>query len=394
MPPGRHKRLIRIAYPISSLRIGGAELRAMSLVECLPKDRFEVHFVSLLGEGPLDDRGRAAGAHVHHLGHGPLSFSSLPVRVLGRSGKLLEYARLARRLQFDIVDGWLYPTDVLAATLRWFTGTPVVVSGRATLLPRRAFGPLSPHIDRLVNRRVDAIVANSQAVADAYRGQAGIDPHKLHVIRNGVTPVVPVSDERRAELRRELGAGPSDLLVGSVGMLREVKRHSLLLDAFAKVAATRPEMRLAIIGEGRMRAELEGQVADLGLAGRVVLPGAVVDVRPLFDAFDIVASASRIEGMPNALLEAAAAGRPVVTTAAGGAVEVVSDGVTGIVTPVEDEAALAAALDAVAASAELRSRFGAAAREHVAAAFGMDRFVQEWCDLYEGLARDRGVTTD
>ena len=390
---GHDRKRIRIAYPLSSLRVGGAELRALSLVERLPRDRFDVHFISLLGAGPLDERGYAAGAHVHYVGDGALSASSLPVRAVGRAAKLARYASLARRLRFDIIDAWLYPTDVFVAMGRQATRTPIVITGRADLLPRRAFGPSSGRIDRMVNRRVDAIVANSDAVAAANMGQHGVEPAKLHVIRNGVEPSARISDAERRRLRAELGATDDSVLVGSVGMLRDVKRHSLLIDAFASVAPTRSDVRLAIIGEGPMRAELERQIEQLGLSSQVVLHGVVIDVRPMFDAFDVVALSSRSEGMPNVLLEAAAAGKPIVTTAAGGAVEVVRDGVTGMVVPVEDQVALSSALAQIISDPELRERFGSAAGQHVAAVFGMERFVKEWCDLYEGLAVAKGLVS-
>ena len=193
------------------------------------------------------------------------------------------------------------------------------------------------------------------------------------------------------EIRSELGAGDGDLLIGSVGNLRDVKRHSLLIDASPIWPGSRPHLRLAIIGEGPLREGLERQVHVLGLDTRVRLPGAIADVRPLFDAFDVVAMSSRSEGMPNALLEGGAAGKPIVTTAAGGAVEAVVDGATGFVVPVEDRAALSNALARLIADPQLRLQYGSAAREFVKTGFGMDRFVAEWGALYERLAIARGL---
>jgi glycosyltransferase involved in cell wall biosynthesis len=388
---GSPRRVLRVAYPLGGLRIGGAEGRVLSLAERLPRDRFEVHFMSLIGEGPLDERGRAAGAQIHHLGARALGEAPLRERAIGRVGKMARYAQLARREHFDIIDAWLYPTDVFAALGRFVTRTPIVMSGRADLLPRRAFGPLSASMDHVVNRLVDAIVANSQAVAKANVGRAGVSTSILRVIRNGVEPVDPISPAERRRLRQELGAADEDVLIGSVGRLSDVKRHALLIDAFADLARDRSGVRLAIIGEGTTRASLEQQVARLGLSSLVRLPGATTNVRPLFDAFDLVALSSSSEGMPNALLEAAAAGRPIVTTAAGGAVEVVLHGKTGLVVPVEDRAALTAGLATLVADEELRRRFGPAAREHVLKEFGMDRFVREWCTLYEEIARSKGL---
>jgi glycosyltransferase involved in cell wall biosynthesis len=385
------RRVLHIAYPFAGLRIGGAEMRVLSLVERLPRDRFEVHFLSLIGEGPLDERGRAAGARIHHLGDRALGETPLPMRALGRLGKLARYARLARQARFDIIDAWLYPTDVFAALGRILTRTPIVMAGRADLLPRQAFGPFSPAVDHVVNRLVDAIVANSEAVAAANLGRPGVDAARLRIVRNGVELVDPVSEPERRRLRRELGAGEGELLIGSVGRLSEVKRHGLLLDAFADLARQRTDVRLAIVGDGPDRSDLERHVERLGLGSLVRLPGAIRDIRPVFEAFDVVALSSISEGMPNALLEAAAASRAIVTTAAGGAVEVVLDGQTGLVVPVEDRVALASALERLLSDEALRGRLGTAGRAHVVSRFGMDRFVREWIALYEELAVAKGL---
>ncbi len=391
MSTGHERRPLRLAFPISSLRIGGAELRALGLAERLPRDRFAVDFLSFAGVGPFDERARVAGARVHHLGSNRLSTSPLPVRAVGRLGKLARYATLARGFHYDIINAWLYPMDVLAVLGRPVTGTPIIISGRFDLLPRNAFGPLSARIDAIVNPQVDAIVANSEAVASIDRGRNGVDPLKLHVIRNGVEPVEPLTPNERRKVRAELGAGDGDLLIGSVGNLREVKRQGVLIDAFADLVQARSRLRLVIVGEGPMREALERQIDRLGLGSRVVLPGAIADVRPLFDAFDVVASSSESEGLPNALLEGASASKSIVTTAAGGAVEAVIDAVTGFVVPVGDRHALSDALATLSSDAQLRERFGSAGREYMEAAFGMDRYIREWSDLYEQLAVAKGL---
>jgi glycosyltransferase involved in cell wall biosynthesis len=271
------------------------------------------------------------------------------------------------------------------------TRTPVIIAGRFNQAPRDAFGPLSPMVDAIVNARVDAIVANSEVLAAQERGRRGVEPGKLHVIRNGVEVVARLPPDQRRRVRRELGADDDDILIGSVGNLRDVKRHGLLIDAFADLARSRPQIRLVIIGEGPLRESLERQVHHLGLGTRVLLPGAIPNVGPSFDAFDVVALSSRSEGLPNALLEGAAAGRPIVTTAAGGAVEAVADGVTGFVVPVEDRDALAGALARLISDRQLRQQYGSAAREYIKAHFGMDRFVREWSALYERLAVAKGL---
>ena len=170
-----------------------------------------------------------------------------------------------------------------------------------------------------------------------------------------------------------------------------MKRHDLLLEAFAAIADARQAMRLVLVGDGPLRPALERKVRDLGLETRVRLHGSELEPEPLYAAFDIAVQASSREGLPNALLEAGAAGLPMVATAAGGSGEIVLDGRTGLLIPVDDGAALAGGLHRLASDPGLRERLGHAAREHVATTFGMDRFVAEFARLYEDEAASRKV---
>lgn len=391
MPHDPRPRPLRLAFPFTRLQVGGSELRALRLAERLPRECFQSTFISSSGGGDLDRRLAATGARVKYVGERPLAKASMPVRTFGRLAKVARATADARAAGYDITNAWIYPSDVLAVFSQRLTGVPVIVAGRFNQQPRDAFGPFSARIDRIVNARVDAIVSNSEVVAAQERGRPGYDPEKVHVIRTGVEIPPPLAPDERRRVRHDLGAGQDDVLVGAVGNLREVKRHDLLLDAFAEVAGGLPGLRLAVVGEGPLRESLTQQVRRLGLESSVRLPG-VIDARQVLDAFDIVVLSSDSEGLPNALLEAAAAGKPIATTAAGGAVEVVVDGLNGLVVPVGDRAALARALSTLASDEQLRRRFGEASRERMESHFGMDRFAQEWAALYERLARAKGIT--
>jgi glycosyltransferase involved in cell wall biosynthesis len=123
----------------------------------------------------------------------------------------------------------------------------------------------------------------------------------------------------------------------------------------------------------------------------VRLHGSELNPEPLYAAFDITVQASSREGLPNALLEAGGAGRAIVATAAGGSGEIVLDGQTGLLVPAGDCVALVDALGRLVSDPGLRARLGNAAREHVTATFGMDRFVAEFAQLYEEMAASKHV---
>ena len=382
-------RPLRVAHVVTALVPGGAQRQELALAEGLPRDRFRVDFLAIGGPGEYDDRARAAGATVHYVGMRPVPGESMVARYRRRVATVLNYLRAVRRGRYDIVDAWLYPDDVRSVSLRFLTGTPIVMSGRRNIQAHTRLGPLAGTVDRVVGRLTDAVVANSAAVATFAVTSHHTDPSKIRIIRNGVELVEPVSDAERHEWRQRIGARDDEFVIGCVGSYRHIKRQALLIDAFARLSPDRPNLRLVIVGEGEQRPALERQIEALGVQDRVRLHGNEVEPGTMYAAFDLVAQASMSEGLPNVLLEAAAAGRPIVATDAGGSREIVIDGQTGLLVPIEDLDALTAALGRAIDDRDLRDRLGAAARRHVETTFAMRRFVKEYGDLYEELAASR-----
>ena len=317
----------RIAYLPPLLRPAGAERQMLLLAERLPKDRFRVDFLAMSGAGPYDERARAAGAGLTYLGTPPRAGASVPERLAGRAAKTARYLRAARAGRYDVIDAWLYPVDVMAVLARVVTRTPVVVTGRYNL---RDFSPPMSRPERWLNdqanRMVDAVVANSDAVAEDTRRHESIDEGKLRVIRNGVEPIAPLTAAEIAAGRRSLGVGDDEILFGCVANLHPVKRHDLLIDAFAVLRRDGLPVRLVMLGGGPLLPDLQRRIDDAGLQDVARLLGSVPDPKPMLGLFDVVVQTSRSEGLPNALLEAAAAARPIVATAAGGSGEIVVDG--------------------------------------------------------------------
>jgi len=384
-------RPLRVAHVIASLMPAGAELQELALAERLPRDRFRIDFLAVAGAGEYDDRARSAGCRVVHIGVRAQAGESMLTAQRRRNRMAFHYARAVLRGGYDIVDAWLYPADVLAALGRVVTRTPIVISGRRNIQPHDRFGPLAGTVDRLVDRLTDVVVANSAAAAKFAVRSHHTDPSKLRIINNGVELIDLLSATERSAWRRKIGASDDEFVIGCVGNYRDIKRHALLIDAFATLARDRPNLRLVLVGEGEMRPDLERQIKALGLERRIRLHGTELDPRPMYGAFDVVAQSSMSEGLPNVLLEAAGAGRPIVATAAGGSSEIVIDGETGLLVPIEGLEALTGALRRAIQDPDLRRRIGAAARVHVDAKFGMARYVREFADLYEELAESKGL---
>jgi glycosyltransferase involved in cell wall biosynthesis len=378
-------RRLRVAYLPASLRPGGAERQMMALAERLPRDRFQVDFLAIVGHGSYDDRAVASGARVQALGVPSGPGESVVRKGIKRISKIQQYIQTVRKARYDVVDAWLYPSDVMAAFARPLTRTPVVIAGRRNVDPRNQFGIAERAVGAVTNRLTDMVVANSAAAAALAVETQGVAEDKIRVIRNGVIVPERASATERAVRRQELGATDDEILIGCVANYRDVKGLDGVISAVAGLIGEGLPLRLELIGDGDLRPQLERQIRELGLERQICLHGAVLDVEPFYPAFDVVVQGSLREGLPNVLLEAGASARAIVATAAGGSPEIVIDGQTGLLVPVNDLAALAAAISRVANDATLRHQLGEGAREHITAAFGMDRFVTEFATLYEML---------
>ena len=171
-------------------------------------------------------------------------------------------------------------------------------------------------------------------------------------------------------------------LVGNVARLAPQKDHATLLDAFARVREVRPDARLALVGDGESRAELEARAERLGIAHNVLFTGARDDVPDVLASFDVFAFPSLFEGLCLAVIEAQAAGVPVVATPVGGIRETVVDGETGLLVPTRDPQALAAAILRLLDDRELSARLAAEAQRRVRDRFSEQRMVEETLALY------------
>jgi glycosyltransferase involved in cell wall biosynthesis len=220
----------------------------------------------------------------------------------------------------------------------------------------------------------------------------GVPRRKLHLLGNGIdlARFAPgrVSDERRAALRTEMGAGPDDVVCGAVGRLVWEKGYRELFTAAAALRERRPELKIVIVGEtDHDKADAVTQ-ADIDAASResgVRFLGHRDDVEDLYAAFDFYVLASHREGFPRSAMEAAAMGLPIVATDIRGCRQVVDDGRTGVLVGRRDAASLTAAIDRLGADADLRARLGAAAREKARAEFDQQRVIDITLGVYDEL---------
>lgn len=245
-------------------------------------------------------------------------------------------------------------------------------------------------VERLLASQSDAVVAISPLqAADLTRRYRIANSRKVHVIPLGLDLSAFEASADRAGARTSFGFESHDVVLGFVGRLVPIKAPGLLLQAFARARTRDRRLRLLIAGDGELRPWLEAQAASLGISADVRFIGWSDDLPRLYAAFDAVVLTSVNEGTPVALIEAAAAGLPVVSTAVGGVADVVTHGRHGWLTPPADANALADAFVDLAASAERRADMGGAFRREVLPRFNPERLAADLHRLYERCLRER-----
>jgi glycosyltransferase involved in cell wall biosynthesis len=236
---------------------------------------------------------------------------------------------------------------------------------------------LGGYYDLRYYRHCDHLIANTRDIA-AYLAREGWPGERTHYLPNFVTP------EKAAPVPRAAFGTPDDAkLALALGRLHANKAFDVLLEAMARL----PRIHLWLAGEGELRDALEQRAARLGLAGRVRFLGWREDVAALLATADFLVCPSRHEPLGNVIIEAWAAGVPVVAAASEGPSALITDETSGLLVPVDDAAALAGAMDRLAGDESLRARLIAGGRAAQAAEFGETRVVSLYRDFFDKVAR-------
>lgn len=376
---------MRIAHVVETLQVGGAEQMVVALARLQRERGHEVAIACLFGEGPLAARAREAGIELTDCGK--------------RAGLDLAAAMRLRR--------WLRKRrpEVLHThnpVPHYYSAAAAAGLGISTLLNTRHGMGASGQTDR--RERLyrwamgvsDFGVAVCRAACERFVAQEVIPAGKAVTVPNGIDLARTKlrSTEARAHLLRSLGVNGNPFVFGSVGRLNALKDQLTMLRAFARLLRADASVGdpagpgggtvLVIAGEGEERPALEREIAALTLHGHVFLLGQRDDVPELLAGMDAFVLSSRTEGYSLALVEAAAAGLPIVATDVGGNAEIVQEGVTGRLVPPGDPQALAQAMSELASSEATLARMGAAAREWAMEHGSLETMYSEYLRLYRG----------
>jgi glycosyltransferase involved in cell wall biosynthesis len=365
--------LIRVLHVVSDFRSGGAERVAANLLRTSDPEQFDVAAITLRGPfGSAQER--------------ELAEDGIPVWYMGKDKGfdplvLARVTRTIRHFQPQVLHTHTYPLRY-AFPYMLFRRIPAMVHTVHNLADKEIewYGRW---VHRLAFRRGVLPVAIAREVADSIRRVYGIDDFPL--IPNGI----PVEKFRRPSIDREgwrnkEGFAPTDILFVCVALLRPQKNPTLLVEAYHRALASEPRAHLLFAGQGTLRPKLERQISALGLRERVHLLGQRSDIPEILNAADVFVLSSDYEGNPLAVLEAMAAGKPVISTAVGGVPELVEGG-CGLLVPPRDAQALSKAMRYMLESPEARKSMGEASARRAVERFDLRVMTEAYEDLYKEL---------
>jgi glycosyltransferase involved in cell wall biosynthesis len=289
---------------------------------------------------------------------------------------------MLKRLRPDVVMTMLDFADTLGRPAAQLAGCRSLVT---SIRARNLAKPLWRRwFDRKTILWAEKVVFNSRSIVEYARQNEGVHPGQVVVIPNGVDDLRPRSGALRSQYRQRLSLPPETLLLGSVARLNHQKNLALLLRAAKKLPANR-RWKILLVGDGPERSRLLSLGQKLGLADRLIWLGARHDIEGWLGAMDIFVHTANFEGMPNAVMEAMAAGLPVVASAVDGTCELIEDGVSGYLVSPGDVNAFAQRIRQLMENPDLARRLGEKAHSDVLERFDLPRMIRGYDQLFRSL---------
>jgi glycosyltransferase involved in cell wall biosynthesis len=399
----RQKRVLMIA---PGLARGGSERQMLATAAGLLRRGYEAeifYFAGVAGEPDFIDEFSQLGIKCQHpfeLGdfivggdsvediHGLRQFAQLVdhLDIVPLGGAL---ARAIREFRPEIVHCWSDLANVVGGLVATNVGVPAVVLGQRNVPAFRYVDGVAPYVClgayRLLAQNSNIVMLNNSLVGlTKYMRWLNVSNDKIRLIYNGFLPgSFHIRKGSEAKLcRRHLGLTDNARVIGTVMRFAPEKDPYLWLDTAAAIAAARPDTRFVLAGYGNLGQQIERRIETLGLADRCILPGAAKDVGLIYGALDVLLLTSRFEGTPNVLIEAQAAGIPVVAPDVGGTSEALLNGVTGILVGNRRASSLASAVLEILEDPGWRERAATQGPAFVSKKFGHQRMIDDTIAAY------------
>lgn len=368
---------MKILHIIPTLGVGGAERQLVKLLPRMDRKRFEQTVCYYTPSENFERILNAAGIRT-------IFFDkfSMPVRRF--------FSRLrgtVREVGPDIVHTWLYSANFWGRLCALSCGVTALVASDRSVADRCA---LPVYLYEKLFARYTVRLANSAAVARSLERRYGLPAEQTRIIRNAVDTIEAGSPEDRRYVRDALGLPPGQRIVLMVGRQTVEKNHPMFLRAARRCGERRPDVTFVALGHMFRPAEMDALIDALGARPFVRVVEQREDVGRWLVAADLFCLTSNDEGLPNVVLEAMAAGLPIICTDFASAREVISDPSLGLIIPRDDDAALAETVLELLGDPARGRRLGDAACAHARAEFSWERLVREMEELYAGLGAPQG----
>ncbi|MGA3210363.1 MAG: glycosyltransferase [Terriglobales bacterium] len=369
---------IKVLFVVDSFNVGGTEHQVAEMSCRLPKGEFDLTVCCLKREGQFLKKVEETGIEV-------VQFSPGGTLISAHAGRqIIRLAWFIRQRGFEIVHAHDLWSNLMGIPAAFLAHTPLIICSRRDLGHLSWYTPGRERIIEAIQWLSGRVVANSAAVKEMILAGGGISDCKVVVLHNGVDfgKFATARGDRSVLFP---GVSARRRLVAVVAnMHSEVKGHSFLIDAAAVVCRVHSEVLFALIGDGEMREQFERRVADLELQDNFLFLGEQPDVAERLRCCDLFVLPSVAEGMPNALLEAMAAGLPAVATRVGGAREIIEDGISGVIVEPRSASALAEGILRILRSPDMAADMARSGQERVRNEFSFESLIHKLTVLYRG----------
>ena len=375
---------VKILYVFAALPVGGAETLLLTEVEGLDKDVFNPLVCVISEKGPMGQRIEQMGYPVIPLHR--MKRSQFDWRIIRDLRRLMENEKV------QIVHTHLYDGNKYGRIAARLAHVPCILSTYHNVYMRRR---TKYHlINWTLSAFNNSLIAVSEAVKKSVVRYDRIRPEKIRVIYNGIDPAKFQGIFDRDGVRQSFAVDEGDFLIGVIARLEEQKGHIFLLEALRRIRQQCPQIKILIVGDGKLRGFLEGKAHEMGLSGRVTFTGTRDPIAPVLSALDVFLLPSLWEGFSIAILEAMAMGLPVIATSVGGAAEVITPNQEGVLIPPGDIDSLETAMTDAALHREKYQAMGLAGRKKVYENFTRATHLSNLQSLYREVLAGKGISVE
>ena len=371
---------INILHIYQNSKIGGVQQQLLSLLKAYSRERFNPIFCCL---GPKEEIGKEIEeTKIEFIPLNKLRYNRFSL------GIVLELYRLMKKKQIHVVRTHRYRSNLYGRLAAFLAGVPVIIASvhdnyRTDKRPKRRI------MNRILSKITDKIVAVSEDVKEDIIRYDSINPSKIDVIPNGIDVERFNPEKNTTDIRKEFSLEDDDIVIGFIGRIVPAKGLEYLLNALPYLKEEFKSIKLLIVGEGSLVEKLKESAKKNNIFDNILFTGRRRDIPEILASINIFVMPSIAEGLPNALLEAMAMGKPIVTTEVGGIPEIVKNGFNGLLVPPRDTLSLSKAIKELISNDRLAAKLGQAARDLVHDNLSIKAIAQKWQSLYLSILKEK-----